>query len=202
MSNLTIIWTDEPRLAMPLCTSMRQSGRKCRIVDASLFGGVHDLEPCTTIAFVNASKRDAIISAYRLDDVRAKFGHVEVIDVETDGFGVPTKVPEPSAPAGEAAEPPQSDALDAALDQMSVADLRTYVSGITGVRVPPNFSRERIINLLRRHQAGQDQKSLEADMAIQDRVKELTGGESVEATEVDAIMDGDAADLMFATIGG
>lgn len=159
-TNAVLIWTDNPVACVPLRDEFRrkadEEGRKTRymIRDATVF--TSDIEPCDTIVFAGANRRDEIVAAYRQDWYRDKFGDIPVIDVLLGNFGEPVEVPDlgpDETPVEETAEP---DLLDLQLEARSDDDLRAMIFAATGKKPHGNVQRNRLLKMARDAQTGDD----------------------------------------------
>ena len=148
-----IIWTDDLTAATIVRDQWRSEGRKCTIRAASFFGP-GSLEATPILAFLKASNRDAIITAYRSEYYRDMHGDVQIIDIKTDDFGQAAEIPSVPTQDEEQVEDISADLLDQQLSSMDDVSLRTFVEGILGRKLHHKAGRAKLIQALRAHQAG------------------------------------------------
>lgn len=147
-----ILWADEPNHALAVRDVLRDQNHVPMIRDARFFQGIADAEKADAIAFVNATKRDDILVAYRSEVYQTRHGDVRVLDIETGEFGEPLAVPDLNIDAPPP-PPTEKDFLTERLENLSDADLRTFARATIGADIPAEATREDIEKMLRTGEA-------------------------------------------------
>lgn len=172
-----LIWADDPDLALPVRTTLREGGHNVMIRDARAFAGFGDIERCDALAFVSASKRAMIITEYRSPAAQERYGQVQVFDVETGKFGEPIGMPEIAPVPVEAKDPTESDLLNNRTDRLTDEDLRTFVRVKTGVAPAEDASREDLEAALRQTGPGAPAPTDAEQDEIKRRVRAITAAD-------------------------
>ena len=94
-----LLFTDVPRIAVPLAASLRATGDRVEIIDSRWFDEM-SIQFAHKIIFVDASRRDLVIQCYRSDYYRTTYGtQVEFVDMNIAGNVLGQTKPEPELKA-------------------------------------------------------------------------------------------------------